>query len=69
MELDLTVSPNEPRKMDVYRMPGKKKRGKKTVCCKAERLRGISFPIHGNEECAINWALRAGGARQGAGGG
>ncbi len=45
------------QKMDVY--------GKlwKTVYCAVDLLRGSSFPIHGNEEWAINWALPGGSAQ------
>lgn len=38
------------------------KKKKKNVYC--EGSKGISLPIHGNEGCAINWALRALGAQQ-----
>lgn len=36
----------------------------KTVYCAVDLLRGSSFPIHGNEECAINWAPQGGSAQQ-----
>lgn len=46
------------QKMNVYRKLWK------TVYCAVDSLRGSYFPIHGNEEFAISWALPGGSAQQ-----